>query len=111
MREIETSGLWTSCNIHICLLAAYFLSQHRKEKGSQDLEFLERVDDEKSKGEFCRVNEVISLCFDVLGKKVTMVVAFCFRSTEACDRTASFPRRYHQRAGENQEYVDYSTQD
>ena len=26
--------------------------QHRKEKGSQDLDFLEKVDDEKSKGEF-----------------------------------------------------------
>ena len=63
MREIKTSGLWTSGNIKICLLAACFLSQHRKEQGSQDLEFLERVEDEKSKGEICRVNGVISLCF------------------------------------------------
>lgn len=27
--------------------------QHRKEKGSQDLDFLEKVDDEMNKGEFC----------------------------------------------------------
>ena len=54
---------------------------------------------------------VLAFFFFFFSKKLTTVVAFYCRSAEACDRTASFPRRYHQRTGENQEYVDYSTQD
>jgi len=49
------------------------LIKHRKEKGSQDLDFLEKVDDEKSKGELltCYCLFIVSRCFVTTENKIT----------------------------------------
>ena len=39
-----------------------------------------------------------------------LICMYC-RSWESCETSSSWTRRYHHRAGENTEYVDYSAQD
>ena len=54
---VIVSGL---SQVQVCLNVCFLHTQHRKEKGSQDLDFLEKVDDEMNKGESC-TNQPITM--------------------------------------------------
>ena len=90
---------------------ALLIVKQRKEKESQELDFLHKVDDERHKGLFGKKNQRnFGLVHNPPPSSKCCVVACCSRQDSTDTWTQGRARGHNQRAGENKKHADSSAQ-